>query len=63
MKEGKAGGVEEGERNIDLMFYLLMHSLVDSFFLKDFIWLFLESGEGRAKGREILISCLSNTPN
>ena len=45
MKEGKAGGVEGGERNIDLMFYLLMHSLVDSFFLLRFyLFIFRERG-------------------
>ena len=31
-------------------------------FLKDFIYLFLERGEGREKGRETWIGCLSYVP-
>ena len=31
-------------------------------FLKDFIYLFVERGEGRERGRETMCGCLSRTP-
>ena len=48
--ERQEGG--KRERPTDLLFYLFMHLLVDSFFFKDFIYLFLERKEGKEKGGE-----------
>ena len=38
--------------------------LLKSYFLKDFIYLFLERGEGRERGRDTsMCDCLSHAPN
>ena len=44
-------------------FHLLRADVRLFFFFKDFIYLFLEGKEGRKRGRETLISCLSHAPN